>query len=209
MILYQKNDGTPQALPALDYDAAGQPWTDLANDQEARTACGWEEAPPQPDYDPETEIVEWIDGDWAVNERPPVVISLEEVKSSKRAAANSEFDSRIANGYPHTFMVEGEGVDETLQCRNDTDRTNWLDLKDSCNDAIAFGIGSETCPIPIRCTSNRQYNVSFSEAATIMRDLRTWMGALHASLWAKKDAIEAASTFEELDEIDVTEGWPT
>lgn len=69
--MYRKDGGAPQALPAIDYDAAGQPWTDLASNAEGRAACGWTLAPAQPSYDPSTEEVVWVDGAWEVRALPP------------------------------------------------------------------------------------------------------------------------------------------
>jgi hypothetical protein len=38
---WSKNGGPAQALPFMDQDAAGNGWTNLANNPEGRAACGW------------------------------------------------------------------------------------------------------------------------------------------------------------------------
>lgn len=125
-------------------------------------------------------------------------------KTAKRAEIVAAYDALIAAGYP--WAAPG-GASETLQAR-ENDLSNWLGLKDSCNEAIAAGLGDDPCPLPIRCTSNASYNLSFSETAAVMRDLRTWLSQALAVLWAKKDACRDATTQAELDAINPATGWP-
>lgn len=75
MNLYRKNNGDPVQLPFSDYDAAGDLWTDLANNPDGVTACGYVEAPPQPDFDPATQAVRWDSATsaWVVEALPPPV----------------------------------------------------------------------------------------------------------------------------------------
>lgn len=69
--LYIKAGGAPQALPPLDYDETGAPWTDLENSASARAACGWSLAPEPPTHDPETERLAWLAGAWTIEAIPP------------------------------------------------------------------------------------------------------------------------------------------
>lgn len=73
MTLYRKQGGRPQGLPFRDLDHVGQVWTDLANNPDGLVACGWVEAPPQPEFDAGTHRVFWDDGSeqWIVEELPP------------------------------------------------------------------------------------------------------------------------------------------
>ena len=73
---WRKNGGAPQALPFRDIDADNNMWTDLANNEEGRAACGWTEAPAMPDYDPATQDIAWVDGAWVVTDRPPPPVTL-------------------------------------------------------------------------------------------------------------------------------------
>lgn len=132
------------------------------------------------------------------------VPTLDDYKAAKRAEIVAAYNAVIAAGYP---WVAPGGASETLQVR-ENDLSNWLGLKDSCNEAIAAGKGADPCPLPIRCTSNASYNLTFSETAAVMRDLRTWLSQALAVLWAKKDACRDATTQAELDAINPATGWP-
>lgn len=136
---------------------------------------------------------------WAVEER-----SLEEARAIRRAQAEAHYDGLLAVGFPVPALGEGE----TLQLRNEHDRTNWLALKDSCNDAIAAGLGAELCPLPIRTTANVNHALTFADAAQLMRDLRAWGSAMMGALWAVKAQIDAAQTIEALEAIDLGAGYP-
>lgn len=140
---------------------------------------------------------------WDGDEFAPPTPSLSEAKAAKKAAAEAEYETRRAAGYPVP------DTDETLQLRTELDRTNWLALKDACNDAIMAGAGSEPCALPIRTTSNASLAMTWAEAADLMRGLRAWGAAMMAQLWALKDAIEAAEDQTALDAIDVASGWPS
>lgn len=52
-------------------------WSHLAINEQGREATGWQIAPDEPAFDPETERLDWQDGDWVVRELaddpPPVV----------------------------------------------------------------------------------------------------------------------------------------
>jgi hypothetical protein len=89
------------------------------------------------------------------------------------------------------------------------DRSNWLGLKDSCDDAVVAGLGDELLQEPgIRCTSNRFVRPTYAECLTIMRELRAWYGAAQANLWRLKDAVDACPSREALGDIDLGAGWP-
>lgn len=120
--------------------------------------------------------------------------------------AASAYQAFIDTGFPVTFS----GNAETLQVGTDTDRSNWLIFKGALDDALAGGLVStfDTVPIPIRCTSNNLYTVTFAEAVQMIADMRTWGFAAQVNCWRLKDAIEAATTGEDLNAVDLTEGWP-
>lgn len=68
--LYQRNGGIPAPLPPIAYDDRNYAFTapyvpgDLA-------LLGFKLAPAQPNYDPATQRVDWIDGAWVVSDLPP------------------------------------------------------------------------------------------------------------------------------------------
>lgn len=69
MTKYTKNGSYPvgvQDLPAFDVDDTGKIYTHLAVNADSRTATGWEVAPPEPIFDPETEKLVWNDVDWEI-----------------------------------------------------------------------------------------------------------------------------------------------
>lgn len=135
---------------------------------------------------------------WIIEERP-----LADAKVVRRAQAQAEYDARLAVGFP----VPG-APGETLQLRNESDRSNWLTLKDACNDAILAGLGAEPCALPIRTTANNALPMSWEDAATLLRALRAWGAAMLQALWTLKDVIDAAETIEALEALDLAAGWP-
>jgi len=70
MTLWRKGEAAPQALPSLDYDHEGQPWSDLANDADGRVACGWSPAPEPPQHNPAVEYAVWSSGAWLIQPLP-------------------------------------------------------------------------------------------------------------------------------------------
>lgn len=118
---------------------------------------------------------------------------------------DARYEAFLAVGFPVTL----EGNAETLQVSRDVDRTNWLTLLGICDEAFFAGAGDYPIPAPgLRCTSNTNYLVTFNEAAVIIRDIRAWAAAAQANWWRLKDAARAAPTREDLQSIDLDEGWP-
>lgn len=118
--------------------------------------------------------------------------------------ATRAYRTHIESGFPVVF----EGVPEVLQCASDTDKTNWLIFLGACQEAVIAKHGDDDVPIPLRCTSNRSYVITFAEAVALILNMRTWGLTAQANLWRLKDEIAAAETGEALNAIDVTEGWP-
>lgn len=119
-------------------------------------------------------------------------------------AVSAEYAARLAVGYPVTLG----GVAETLQCRNNEDRTNWLALLDACREAVDLGAGAVPIQPPLRCTSNREYALTCAETIPLLKGVRGWAGALLTRRWALNDAVRDADTIEALAAIDLKAGWP-
>ena len=100
------------------------------------------------------------------------------------------------------------GVSETLQCRNELDRTNWLTLIGICNEAIALGAGAFPIPVAIRCTSNRSYTLSYTDTLILMKNLRAWAAGAQANWWRLKDLVATVASGEDLNTINLDGGWP-
>lgn len=128
---------------------------------------------------------------------PPTFAAL---KAAKRIAVIREYAARMAVGFPL-------GNGDTLQVR-DSDKANWLTLKDVCDDAIAAGGGSQPCAMPPRTTNNGYVTGTYAETKALLQSLRSWAGAMMARLFQLKDAVDSAADEAALDAIDVTTGWP-
>lgn len=132
------------------------------------------------------------------------MVSRPSFRPRRLEEATRAYQAFIDKGFPVTF----EGTGETLQCASDTDRANWLIFLGVCQEAIKADAGDQPIPIALRCTSNRSYVVTFSEAVALIEAMRTWGLSAQANLWRLKDLIGAAETGDALNAIDVTEGWP-
>lgn len=121
--------------------------------------------------------------------------------------ADAAYQAYLNRGFA-TADFAGQPQAETLQCRDETDRTNWLGLLLKAQAAVSAGQGDALCDPPIRCTSNRMYAVAYSEVVDRMFALLDQVGAAQAHWWDLKDAIRACPTREGLNDIDLTGGWP-
>jgi hypothetical protein len=117
---------------------------------------------------------------------------------------NAAYAAFLEAGFP----VVLEGADETLQVARDVDRTNWLTIYGICLEGIAADAGDLPGAIFLQTTSNRRYQMTLNEAATIIRDLRAWGLAAWANWNALKDQARAAATNDALNAIDVNAGYP-
>lgn len=117
------------------------------------------------------------------------------------------YEAHINPGFPVTL----EGNAETLQVARDVDRTNWLTVYGICLEGIAAELGDVPDLIFLQTTSNRRYDMTFNEAASIIRDLRAWNIASWANWNRLKDAArdpEQTPTAAALEALNLDEGWP-
>jgi hypothetical protein len=121
--------------------------------------------------------------------------------------ATAAYEAVLQGGFA-TADFEDQPEPETLQCRDELDRTNWLGLVLKCQFAIQAGAGDLPIDPPIRCTSNRMYAVTYNDALARMLVLLGQVGAAQANWWRLKDEIGLAKSGEGLMGIDLTEGWP-
>lgn len=113
----------------------------------------------------------------------------------------------LATGFP-TAPFNGQPEPETLQCRTVQDQVHWLGLIAKCQAAIAQGYGDMPISPPLRCTSNREYTVSHSEALTRMFLLMSDYAAALSNWWRLKDEARGCEKRTDLDLIDLEAGWP-
>jgi hypothetical protein len=121
--------------------------------------------------------------------------------------ATAAYEAVLQGGFA-TAAFEDQPEPETLQCRDELDRTNWLGLVLKCQFAIQAEAGDFPIDPPIRCTSNRMYAVTYNDALARMLVLLGQVGAAQANWWRLKDEIGLAKSGEGLMGIDLTEGWP-
>lgn len=134
----------------------------------------------------------------------------------RRAAverANLRYDAFLAQGFP-TPDFAGQPEPETLQCRNELDRTNWLGLLAKCTEAQRIATDADNPDImqmvatELRCTSNRMYPVTFADARARMLALLSLVDAAQQNWWRLKDLCRDLATRQEVLAINMDEGWP-
>jgi hypothetical protein len=128
-------------------------------------------------------------------------------RDGKLAQLAVAYKRRLEAGFA-TAEFDGQPEPETLQCRDETDQIRWLALIMKCQAAIEAGFGDQPIDPPIRCTSNREYAVSHSDALSRMQTLMAQVGEALKHSWALKDEIRACPTREALFRIELEEGWP-
>ena len=123
------------------------------------------------------------------------------------------------------FLIGGMALadypGETIQCRNELDRTNWFELRDMCRQAItaekAAWDGLPPTPVwgnypitapGIRCTSNRYVQPTVAATLVMMSAVSGWALVAQANWWRMKDLCDAATTDDDLRAINLDEGWP-
>lgn len=131
---------------------------------------------------------------------------FEGFRKRKLMEVNARYDAVLAQGFP-TMPFDEEPEPESLQCRNELDRTNWLGLVVRCQAAVAVGAGGLPGP-EIRCTSNRMYRITYQDGLDRMFALLTQVQAAQANWWRLKDLVRACPTRKALDDINLDEGWP-
>jgi hypothetical protein len=131
---------------------------------------------------------------------------FEAYRARRISEVNARYDAVLAQGFA-TADFGDQPEPETLQCRGELDRTNWLGLTLKAQAMISAGLGDEPCSPPIRCTSNRMYAVTYTDALARMFDLLDRVGRAQANWWRLKDAVRDCPTREGLNDIDLEEGW--
>lgn len=134
---------------------------------------------------------------------------------------NDKFYEVMESGYQHNFGTEEEPIYGVLQNRKGSDdATNWLSLKDTCNEYIAAGYGAAPCEMPIKTADNVQHPLTYQETATVLNALKAWGGYNLKMSWELKTLIGTISTEEEydatvaliepgiIDELKNLNGWP-
>ena len=129
--------------------------------------------------------------------------------------ADRAYGAYLARGFP-TADFDDQPEPETLQCRNELDRTNWIGLLIKAQ-AVALiaseaedpeAVMSQPCDPPIPCTSNPMYRPSWSSVIARMYALLEQAAQAQANHWRLKDECRSVATRQALEAIDMTQGWP-
>jgi hypothetical protein len=133
-------------------------------------------------------------------------VNLNNEKHTKRMDVERCLNEHFQLGFS---PQEGPLFGHTLQCRDTEDRTNWLTSQTSYMAAVQMGYGAAP-GASFRTMNNETITISFADGLAVLTNgMAVWGKNLMAHSWALKDQIDAASSFEELDAIDIETGWPT
>lgn len=134
----------------------------------------------------------------------PLPFDASRARTEKRAAIETALIDQFNKGFRVPF---GSLSGETLQMRNDTDRTNWLASKELYQAQVDAGNGS-AAGAKFRTLGNVTFDVTFAEGVQIILAMGVW-GALNMqNSWALKDANDAAETEADFTLVDPASGWP-
>lgn len=188
-------------------------------DAETLAACGFlpivEQRDPVGDGQVQDAVSYEVQSDQVIAHYPARAMTDDEVaqalasaKESKKAEVDDQYQARMGAGFPWNFGTDDAPDMQTLQTATPNDMTNWLTLKDGCRDAVAAGAGDMPVQPPLRCTSNAQFSPTINQVLVILAAMRAWGGTLLGTSWALKNAVDAATTNQEVSAIDAASGWP-
>jgi hypothetical protein len=116
-------------------------------------------------------------------------------------------DVHLVGGFTVSAEVSTDLSGKVLQTRDVEDRTNWLTSQAAYFAAVSSGQGG-TLGATFRAADNSTVTVSYSEGLGVLLAMAAWGAAVYSRSWALKDIIDAAEDDTNLDEIDITTGWP-
>lgn len=130
---------------------------------------------------------------------------IDSLKAYLKSNVESTKNNLFQQGYPHDFGG-AVGV-KYLQTRNDTDRTNWSGVAQAAKYYIDAGQGAATMN-PIRTSDNTMVPLNANDSFALMLSLQSYLGQIYTNAWNLKDAIESATTVNDLKAINLNSGWP-
>jgi hypothetical protein len=105
-------------------------------------------------------------------------------------------------GWTYEFSVGTH----TLDLRNADDKINWTLLLTKAGGMIGAGYGA--APVNIRTADNQTITIPATEARDAMLAFLQWGSELMTAKWALDEQVQAATSFAELEAIDIDTGWP-
>ena len=148
---------------------------------------------------------EFVGGEW-VQTWQLITRDLEDRKGAMRQSIDARRDQAFAAG----FLIAGTGTaldGHTLQTRGAEDKINWLTSQASYAAAIAGGFGAVE-DATFRTSANDTIVLSYAQGHAVLLAMAAWGKAIMGNSWALKDAVNEAADHDDLDEIDITAGWP-
>jgi len=143
-------------------------------------------------------------GDMTEAEDSPIDLGVRKANVREKISAQTQavFDA----GYT---VPTGTLAGHNLQCRNETDRTNWLTSLSMYQVAVAAGQGDVVDAV-FRTTANETIKTTYAEGFQAILGIAQWGRAVYARSWALKDACEAAADGAALDAVEagILNGWP-
>jgi len=88
------------------------------------------------------------------------------------------------------------------------DRTNWLTSQAIYTQQVVGGNGA-TQGAYFRTKSNETFNITYQEGLDTLNAMAAWGASLMGYSWALKDEVSEAEIEEDINNIDITTGWPT
>ncbi|WP_019833774.1 DUF4376 domain-containing protein [Sphingomonas sp. PR090111-T3T-6A] len=196
MTLFSKRGAEPQALPLSDSDELGNLWSDLANNEAGRAACGWVEAPDAPAFDQDATLLAWTDGAWLVTPFPAEEITarLEAARAARLAElAALRWDRQQWLTFDDTVMPADDTTVGRCTAAEAYARNKGIDLDAPRNWKIADGVWTT-----LTTTAIIAYGIAIGDHMQGCFDREK----------ALSDQLIAAPDIASLRAIDITAGWP-
>lgn len=169
-------------------------------------------APPEQDPD---SVVLWTGNGWQVLTSESSRQSLQaqglrdqilRLTATLVRAVDTERDTRIAQGKPHTFP---DGLSGTVQLRNERDTGNVNAVATSGTALVIAGDAQSR--VVFRDAQDVTHPLSGEEAVAFGLAVMAWVSAHYATAWAHKDAIRRlaeGADLAALADYDLQSGWP-
>jgi uncharacterized radical SAM superfamily Fe-S cluster-containing enzyme len=146
----------------------------------------------------------WKIRDIQIPEPKPPVLTLAEKKIQKKYAIDALLSEKSQAGYKHDFG--GEYGTLTLQTRR-SDLSNWLAVAQVSFMMVSQEQGDEVFG-SIRTAENINVIVTASEALDAMLSMQEQQKLIMEYAWNLKDFLKTINTNKDLEDFDITIGWP-